>query len=419
MKNILLIYFITCSFINIHAQVTNGLIAYYSFNGDAKDKSGNHNHGSINGGVSLTADRFEIPDNAYLFDGTNNYILANNSASLESPGTTNAITQAAWIYFIGPVIGGDHWCSIIMKTNQTDNHFMYRITVNLDGGISTAFNNYNNGHGIAYSFNLNTWYFIASTFDGTTLKTYANGSLIDSAAFSTTITTNQMPLTIGADFVGDQEFFNGKIDEVRIYNRALSDTEIGALYKNGCVKPKGLKVVNITSVSAKLKWNTVPGAVGYHISRRKKGNVNYTVLDVTDTSKIIKHLKTKTTYEWNVQSICSYSPLILSDTAKGKDFTTASSFISDIDETESLKINNQLNVTLSPNPAKSTASLSIGGNKPVSILITDMSGKVLWNKENISERKIVLPVQNFSNGTYIIVVNNNEQKKTLKLVKMQ
>lgn len=89
---VLLLFCIT----NLHSQVNldSGLVAYYSFNGNADDLSGNGNHGTVIGAV-LIADRFGIDSSAYEFDGTSSYITIDSSPTLESPSTE--LTQAAWI----------------------------------------------------------------------------------------------------------------------------------------------------------------------------------------------------------------------------------------------------------------------------------------------------------------------------------
>jgi len=72
---------------------------------------------------------------------------------------------------------------------------------------------------------LNTWTHLASTYDGTTLKIYVNGNLSSTKTVSGAVQSNSNPLRIGGNYPYGQ-FFEGKIDEVRVYNRALSQGEI-------------------------------------------------------------------------------------------------------------------------------------------------------------------------------------------------
>ena len=73
---------------------------------------------------------------------------------------------------------------------------------------------------------------------------------------------------------------------------------------------------------------------------------------------------------------------------------------------------------LLPNPAQHITILSITGNiKPVTIILRDLSGKLLWKKDHVMEKSISIPLGNIANGIYFISVNDGRQPKTLKLVK--
>ena len=72
---------------------------------------------------------------------------------------------------------------------------------------------------------LNTWTHLAATYDGATLRLYRNGTQVATRAVSGAITTSDSPLRIGGNLVWG-EYFDGLIDEVRIYNRVLTATEI-------------------------------------------------------------------------------------------------------------------------------------------------------------------------------------------------
>ncbi len=78
-----------------------------------------------------------------------------------------------------------------------------------------------------------------------------------------------------------------------------------------------------------------------------------------------------------------------------------------------------LSATISPNPAQTTAEISLSGNSPSNIHLTDLSGRVLWKRDNITEKKVSIPLQNIHKGTYIIIVNSNKEMRTLKLVKTE
>lgn len=80
------------------------------------------------------------------------------------------------------------------------------------------------------TLNLNQWYHIAGTYDGNRMTLYLNGQPIASATASLHVGQNMMPVSIGGHLGVNS--FNGLIDEVRIYNRSLSESEIYNLYQN-------------------------------------------------------------------------------------------------------------------------------------------------------------------------------------------
>lgn len=197
----------------------NGLIAYYPFNNNTNDESGNNNHGAANGGA-LTADKSGINNKAYSFDGSH-YIKVPNSASLSS--ISNTFTISAWIN------NQDQLVSVVCKAALAGSTLQFRFFS--DATIFFA----NNGMAADFTSTLNplnTWKHIAVTSDGTTAKYYLNGNLVSSV--TTTVASNSNDHTtdmyIGADTHGVTEYHRGKLDEIRIYNRVLSDAEVLQLY---------------------------------------------------------------------------------------------------------------------------------------------------------------------------------------------
>ena len=231
---VLVTAFLALGFGAARADITTGLIARYPFDGNANDVSGNNNNGTLVGGVTLTTDRFGAPNRAYSFNGTSSYISVPTSASLNSPST--ACTQAAWVYLYGTSLVGSGFNPLIMKSLTTENGFMYRMVANPDY-IAAAFNTWDTSQGAAQTTPLNQWHHVATVFNGSTLRMYYDGAFIGSQPMVMTIAADTRALTIGADVPGVLEIFNGKIDDVCIYNRALSDADI-------------LQLKNQTTVSA-------------------------------------------------------------------------------------------------------------------------------------------------------------------------
>ncbi len=218
------------SFHTAHADITTGLVARYPFDGDANDASGNNNHGSLVGPVVSTTDRFGLPNRAYSFNGSNTYILVPGSPSLNSPAT--GCTQAGWVLQYGVSQVGSGFNPLIMKSTEVGNAFMYRMVTN-PTYFGAAFNNWNTHLSAGQATPLNEWHHFATVFNGSTIKFYYDGALLGSQNMVMTIATDNRALTIGADVPGILEIFNGKIDDVCIYNRALTDADITELYNQG------------------------------------------------------------------------------------------------------------------------------------------------------------------------------------------
>ncbi|MCF6319939.1 MAG: LamG domain-containing protein, partial [Proteobacteria bacterium] len=194
-------------------------------NGNANDESGNLNHGAgIN--VVLTSDRFGIENKAYDFNGA--YISIPSSTSLESP--TTELSMVALVYrepstTLSP---------IMMKSESTTNAFQYRMHV-YDNGIGSSINDWSNGVGSEVPISINKWHLIVVTLKDGVVKGYLDGNHIDTDNLTgaTTIALDTHNLEIGRDVPGAIEYFNGKIDDVRIYNREIKAQEVMALFDEG------------------------------------------------------------------------------------------------------------------------------------------------------------------------------------------
>lgn len=207
---------------------TDSLIAYYPFNGNANDESGNGNNGTVNG-ASLSTDRFGNVSSAFNFNGTSDYILVNNSATFPS----SAITIAFWFNRMSASPGADidHYIckeqafSAYLNTDSTLHSQVYKGTPGVWSDWSTS--------PFKISSN-NNWVFFASTYDNATkiVNLYVDGVLvktINETDPNAIVRTSTAPLYIGKN-ASPVYYINGKMDDIRIYSRVLSGTEVQALY---------------------------------------------------------------------------------------------------------------------------------------------------------------------------------------------
>lgn len=224
---------------------TTGLSAYYPFNGDADDKSGNGLDGTVHG-AALTQNRFGVSNAAYMFDGTDNYI----DLGAVNPITGNHFTISIWFYLTDTIsyeFGGWYGSSILMKGNDYNREDSYGIEIYTSGptsfedAITCAVVN-TTGDTIRPSscsspgmLSANRWYHVVSILDDNTLKFYVDGELESTSTVSGQLTQSALELTIGRTATsGYEHSFKGQLDDIRIYDKALSDNEVLSLYhENG------------------------------------------------------------------------------------------------------------------------------------------------------------------------------------------
>ncbi len=187
-----------------------------------------------------------------------------------------------------------------------------------------------------------------------------------------------------------------------------------------CPAPNGLKATVTSATAATLKWKKANCGVSYQLQYKKVGAISWTTVTLTDTTYAATALLSATTYQWQVATVCQSVPLILSDYAAGTNFTTASlsTAVNTVAVFEELKMQDSFGAVVFPNPAKTNAVLRISGNvNEVAVIITDISGKVLWKSLKEKNKQLNLPIEKFANGIYLITINNGKEMKVLKLVK--
>ena len=180
------------------------------------DASGNNNTATLQGASWSTAGRY---GNALSFNGTSSIVRVASSSSLN---LTSAMTLSAWI---NPAASQSGWRTIMQK--QVDAYFLnasndtgaLRPSGGATFGGSTQFVTGTTASPV------NAWTHVALTYDGATVRLFVNGTQVATRAQTGAMQTTSNPLWIG----GNQpygEFFNGLIDEVRVYNRALTQSEV-------------------------------------------------------------------------------------------------------------------------------------------------------------------------------------------------
>ena len=223
-----------------HAQgqswLTNGLAAYYPFNGNANDASGSGNHGTVTA-AALTVDRLGNPNSAYAFDGVSSFITVPDSPSLR---IANDITVVCWlkfsqtnldVRFVGK--GADCGRNYGLWGLWKSGFWMFQQFPPEGGCVGCQ----ENTASTVPAVQIGRWYQMVGVRSGNVSRLYLDGILLEYAdahpenCSASTYTGNE-PLIIGAPGYASPllNFMQGSLDEIRIYNRALSSNEVAQLY---------------------------------------------------------------------------------------------------------------------------------------------------------------------------------------------
>ncbi len=198
------------------AALAQGLIAAYGLEegtgSSVSDHSGSGNTGTLSGAAWTTQGRF---GNALAFNGTDELVTVIDSPSLD---LVNAMTLEAWVY---PTAASSGWQDVVFKATD-----IYYLEARSPAGTPAAGGTFagNPLHGSS-PVPIAKWTHLAATYDRTTLRLYVDGIEVASRAETAPVASSSQPLFLGGDTAFGQHFA-GRIDEVRIYDRALSPAEI-------------------------------------------------------------------------------------------------------------------------------------------------------------------------------------------------
>lgn len=227
-------------FAQAQTDLKSGLIAYYPFNGNANDESGNgHNPSVVR--ATFTSDKFGKPNSACQFNGTSNFIqIPDNKAFHFNSG----FSISAWVMIKGFYGGKCHGNRILMKGYSDiyyrgnymlafdDNHYTQAQNcdiANPDRSHQNFYGMYTNNKSNNYIIP-NKWYLLTYVFDGTNASLYVDCKLQEKGNAQGQDFSNSYDIFLGK--MNDNQYpywYNGLLDELRIYNRPLNEQEISAL----------------------------------------------------------------------------------------------------------------------------------------------------------------------------------------------
>ncbi|MDB4715431.1 BspA family leucine-rich repeat surface protein, partial [Flavobacteriaceae bacterium] len=220
----------------------NGLVAWYPFYGNAYDESGNGNNGTVNGST-LNADRNNNQNSSYSFDGSDDFISIGNDSSLNPSGS---LTFSSWFNLSDLDYNNNSILGRNSNNSGTDGYgYNYGVLIDSNDGSSklrVGIGQQSNGSitdiDHIRNINANEWIHYAITYDESKIRVYINGTLVQSTNLSRSGGNHQndfetfigkyRPQSSGVSVAN--QLFRGKLDDIGIWNRTLTSSEIFQLY---------------------------------------------------------------------------------------------------------------------------------------------------------------------------------------------
>ena len=389
---------------------TNGLQGYWPFNGNANDESGNGNNGTVNG-ASLTTDRLGTPNSAYSFDGINDFIIANSNSLYVS----DTLSISIWINTntVPPInsnytvfeLGGTGSSGVRWGCIAEPNNAVMAIGRGCGGvGNAPISTSYNGG-----------WSNFIFVISGLNQSIFFNGNLIGNSTNSqiTALGCSIANLYFGVSQWSSSYYFTGKLDDIGIWNRALTQQEMTALY-NGC----------------QLTVNTQPNSQTININNNAQFEVgssdpSATFQWQTDLGVGFQNLNSVGQYSGTTNDTLTVANVTLSNNNQPFRCIISSGSCSDTSNVAVLTVNNNVGIneftqdnlfSVYPNPAKSQINVKADAKLLGSVYnVYDNVGKVVLSGK-INSENTVIELGNLSGGIYLFSVGEN-LKQTFKVIK--
>jgi hypothetical protein len=389
----------TISFSQIPSYVpSNGLVGWWPFNGNANDESGNGNNGTVNG-ATLTADRFGVANAAYSFNGIDNYINVINPTELNFP--LGVSFTLCFYYMPGSVLIDQMGFNGIISRAYPDfgpapstgswqvgrNASIYRVEASNMYDLSSVGT---------------SWVQMVFVFDRNSgeVKQYIDGVLAQTMNNATIVSeiNNDYDLKFGVDR-HTYNFVSGSLDDIGIWNRALTEAEIALLYA-GCylsvtTQPQDQSVAtslgtasfstSVSSTTATYQWQTNLG-LGFQ-SLSNAGQYS----GVTSATLTVSGLSLSNN---NQVFRC-----IINDS--GCADTTAEAVLTIIDDA-SIQPHTNTSLQLYPNPVKDIMTLVGLKGDAVSFAVYSVDGKLIKSGQTSGE----IQLEDLKKGNYILNIDN-------------
>jgi len=239
-----------------------GLLLHLPLNNSTTDQSKWANHGEKVGGVSPAEDRLGNACGAMRLNGTDAYIIVPHSKELSEP--VAAITLCGWFKPEKKAGGNNNLVLPILSKGGSNPQYMFKMeqsfgdpfaVITLSDKFSAKDETYQ-----THPLDFDKWHFFALVFDESWVQFYLNGKIAWQGMKNKLFAPNQVALEIGRTSLNNITYFNGCLDDIRIYKRGLLNFEINALYKDSSDKETDKPFT--VSIPAAAPQSTEPGKCG-------------------------------------------------------------------------------------------------------------------------------------------------------------
>ncbi len=240
---------------NMAPDIPGNLVADYPFSGNARDATSYNNHAQANG-AQLDDDRFGLANKAYTFDGIGAGVLAANSPQLNSDHTTisfwvnvEELPASGEVYLLSHGGWQERW------KISLPSHGKPVFTTHSDGSCCSDMDS-----GDGNELIVGEWRHVVMVHDGTKDRIYMNGVQVAEKDVAGALDATTHPFGMGYNPIDNANYFKGSLDEVQIYDEALSDIEIMDLYTLQSTPPMSMDMEAPSSplnLSAMVEFNNV------------------------------------------------------------------------------------------------------------------------------------------------------------------
>jgi concanavalin A-like lectin/glucanase superfamily protein/type IX secretion system substrate protein len=405
----------------------SGLIAWFPFTGNAVDSTG-HGHTGTVYGTTNTYDRWGRPNNAFSFNGTSDYIYVPPGIPGYDVSTdiTASLTISAWVKSYNYLMSSQeqiYWRGDPLPAH--DPHMLYfnggeiRIRRDVDPGTTS--------NEVGYSVTgLDTnFHMLTGTYDSVSgyMTVYIDGIQKNTAYLPglETYPTSTMYNYIGAVDGGTWQFFYGTIDELVLWDRALTPCEVFKLYYSATSLVAQIPVndtVNTGGTATFTSTNLVPAATYQWQVNTGSGFVNLT--NTPPYSGVFTQTLTVTpaAYSYN-----GYQYRCVTSTGTCSPDTTSYGVLTVKAPLPSAIHNEQIfdNITLTPNPNSGSFTISsqLKSDDEITVEITDLVGQIIYTDKiasNTAVNKDVTLNSTTGNGVYLLRLKTGNESRVFRMV---